>query len=204
MNNNRRIFLGILAITFAAVLYFIFMPISPWKIINGLSFTSINDWANYYTAISSIVTAISAIIAVGLGYFYYVNRNDFENDTNSKERIRQRLNLIIFELDWYDECVSRILCMDISEDDLEKIRYKLTRSFETIVALLDNNAKLLSLKDEDISTILKINSFVDKSDPIMIFGFGKLMENKEQLAKEKEIYIELFQTAKMICFNNTE
>ena len=180
------------------------MPVLSLKLINGLSFTSIDEWSDYYSAIASVFTTFISLFALILGYIYYEHRILYEQKISKKERIRQRLSLILIELDKCDNYVSKILDMDIEREDLNIIRSKISRSFETITALIDYNDKLLSLNDEEITKILRVDSFVDKSDIIMRYYYRELKDNPDKVMKEREDYLEILINAKRTCFEKME
>lgn len=188
-----------------AVAFFLLKPMIPNMIPKMvIDFNKFDNWTGYYTTIQSILTVITTLFALALGYFYYIARIGFENKNNKKERIIKRLEFILQELQIYDENVSKILDKEISCDkDLIKTKNKLSRSFENIILLLQENETLLAFKDEEIKDIVKVNSFVEKI--IMQFNYEKISEIEDtEIRSIREEYIELYRDAKMKCFMQTE
>ncbi len=91
-------------------------------------------------------------------------------------------------------------CKDSIE--LKKTRIEINRIFDQIVSLLDQNDILLNFSDEEIKTILGVNSFVDNSGQLMHDEFDSIdMEANIELFDE---YSELVKNARKTCLQKME
>jgi hypothetical protein len=171
-------------------LYFYFSPvfIQPRKF-------SLDSARNYYTVLSSFV----ALLGIVLGFLYYIHKLGVDRKGAEQERKRQNLDYLIRELKTYDELVDEIIHFRFSNcDELEKIRGKISRSYETIILMLMHKTKLLGLNDNEAQTILRVHSFVEQNDILMKEQFDNL--TKEKTLSVKSAYVDLFQEARKTCF----
>lgn len=178
---------------------FILYLFLPWsKIVNTISTFTQNDidfLRNYY----SIITSVSAVF---LGIFYYFNKNLIERQNKKKELQRQRLSLLLGALNQYETYIDEILNMKFrDETELKFLRYKVGRSFETVELLIKQNINALNLIEADRSTLLEVNSFVDKSELIHL-KYSKI--KPQSFDKLKDLYVEKIKEAKSICYIRAE
>jgi len=182
--NYNYILYFILALIFLFVFYY--FPFNIEK------YSGINNFRDYY----SIVTGVSAII---LGLFYYFHKITVDKNFKNKELQRQRLSLLLNEINNFDNLVDQILNKQFKNDsELSFLRNKVSRSFEIIEILVKQNKNNLNLKQTDISIILEVNSFVDKSETIMRITYKDIVSMP--LYETKDIYIEKIKDIKRICF----
>jgi len=191
------IFLGLL---YLIVLCFYILPIFArgfsifcwWK----MDLTRAKD---YYGILTTFTTLILGTAGLILGYFYYRDKNRTEQSLATLERKRKRLDDLIDKLDLFDSQVDALLLRQFKdENELFLLRNKITRSFETIVIMLEQNEDLLGLHKEDIREIIRVNSFVEKNDLIMR---ARVIEiTPEVLHETREKYIDLIQNARRACF----
>lgn len=148
----------------------------------NVSNADINWVRNYYNIISSITSSLVGVTGIILGLFYYFD----------KER-RRKIYILKDEIENYDFCVKQILKLCVENDtELKNIRTKIDSINDRINMMLDSGRKFIQLDDKDVSTILSINSLVDKSEVIMRIPFKDLktsdrssvLDNYEQRLKE--------------------
>lgn len=154
---------------------------------------------NYYQILSSIFSIIFGIIGLVLGYFYYKDKKNFENNNLKNQSIRQRLELLLEELDKYDSNVLSIinnLCRD--DHELTLARTLIKSSNEKIVVMLELNHILFELSNDEIKDILAIHSFIDNNVLIMEQTIEKL--NKNNLDENRDVYLDLIRKARKICY----
>jgi hypothetical protein len=146
-------------------------------------------WArNYYNIISSIISSLVGITGIILGLFYYFD----------KER-RRKIDILKTEIEEYDSCVKLILKLCIkNKNELDKTRIKIDSINDRINMMLDSDKKFIQLNNADISTILRINSIVDKSEVIMRTSFNKLKSaDRDSVLDNYEIALK---NALLICY----
>lgn len=168
-----------------------------------LAIKSLDDISAYYSAVMSLITSFISLVAIILGYLYYENRKSFDENLNERERIRQRISFIIKDLNECDECVLRILNIDLQPQELISTRSRLLRCLESITALIAYNSTVLTLNEEDTRKIIKLNSFIETNNYIMQIKYEDLEISKDILDDIKRDYIEVFYEAKMACLANT-
>ena len=164
---------------------------------------SLSDARNYYTVLSSVASIVTGSLGLILGYMYFKMRNEFESNSNLSNRMRGRTQLIIEQLNKYDEQVDEILSGRCTlDDDLKRHRGKIERLFEIVEILIDNNEKLLKFTEDDIKTVMYVNSFVEQTPEIMEFNIIEL--EKSNLSDLRQTYIEKIQDARRMLFLKTE
>lgn len=176
-----------------AYVYFIFAPFKfpIWQHIVVHQLRNLEDARNYYTIISSISTVLTGLGGIFLGYHYFTNK-----------KVNDRANIIIEQLNKYDESVDEILNLRIeSQSILNQKRQKIERNFEIIECIIDNNTSLLNYSKKELKAILDVNAYVDKSDVIMRISYEEL--NRVDLGSTKTEYIGKIQEARKICYLKT-
>ena len=208
MNNNdnknwRRILIAIsVFFIFSIMLYLYLAPV----VYRGLDAFRMRDLTlssarNYYTILSATVTLAVGFFGLLLGYFYYIDKQDVDKMSASLERKRKRLDKLIDLIDDYDGLVDKVINMRFSNaGELKHLRSMISRSFEEIEIMLDLKEKLLGLDNEAVLIILKVNSFIDKSEVIMHINYSDLSE--EKMLTVRDDYINLIQDARRVCFSN--
>lgn len=182
------------------LLFFYYAPIYMRIYANGLDifcprFLTLKKATEYYGVLSSFIT----LMGLFLGFSYYVHKLNVDNKTAEVERKRKRLEYLISEINHYNELVDDLIHYRFADEkELEKLRSKISRSFETTIAMLEHKTKLLGLDDENTKTILKVHSFVEQNKILMHYEYDKL--TKKMLLSVKEEYIDLIQDARQLCF----
>ena len=149
----------------------------------------INWVRNYYNIISSITSTIVGITGIVLGLFYY-----FDKERRNKNSILKKC------IEEYDHCVKRILKMNFKDDkELKDLRIQIESINDNINLMMDNKIHFLQLSDNQISKILKVNSYVNKSEVIMKLDKSGL-ENCDR-ASVLDVYENKFQEALIICYS---
>lgn len=204
-SHKRVIFIASILFIFALLLHFIFHPLYS-KTFNSVFIHKLENLVtarNYYSTVSSIVTALSSFTGVTLGVFYYFHKKENDDKAGRKERIRNRIGLIIGQLNLYDSLVDEVILKRIdNQKDLEKIRGKVSRCPEIINAILDKNDELLNFSGPEVETIMRLFSFVEQCEYIMEDSHTTILktENKDI----KETYIDLLQETRKICYLKSE
>lgn len=200
MNKKSKAFWACATLLYLTVLYFYAAPIiTKGPSVLRLRAFDLGTAKDYYSILAAIVTLLFGTAGIALGYFYYKDKNTAEQSAAARERKRKRLDNLIEKIDAYDNQVDTILQRRFSNDsELSQLRSTLTRSFETIVIMLELNPELLGLEGEDLRDIIKVNSFVDKNDLIMRARFSEL--NQGGLNEIREEYIDLIQNARRACY----
>lgn len=156
---------------------------------NTSSPIDINWVRNYYNIVSSIISSIVGITGIILGLFYY-----FDKERRSKTHILKK------EIEDYDTCVKKILKLNIkNEEELKEIRTKIDSINDRINMMLDNGTKFINLDEKHISTILYINSVVEKSEVVMRLPFDKLEEADR--ASISDLYEDALKKALLVCYS---
>lgn len=169
--------------------------------ISRMNIATLDQARNYYTILSSTVSLIVGTLGLVLGYFYYLSK--YKNDclAESIERKRKRLNDLIECINQFDEIVDNIIHYRFSSiSDLKHLRNRISRKFEVVEIMLQLNKDLLGLQDEEVKTILRVNSFVEQNDIIMHINYEQI--NETVLFTVKDRYIDLIQEARRICYKN--
>lgn len=197
MNTKCRKCITLLAAVIVILLvYFYFAPIY----LQGLSIFSprplnLSSARDYYSVLSSFIT----LLALFLGYLYYIHKLQVDKEVAERDRKRKRLDILIEEINNYDNWVDELIHFRFNDDaELEKIRNKISRSNEKIVAMLMHKTKLLGLDDKNGRRIIRVHSFVEQNDILMQYDYRDL--TKEKLLSVKNKYIELIQDARQTCF----
>ncbi len=197
MNKKKKKSISCLAVFIViSLLYFYFSPIY----IEGLSIfqprrLNLSDARNYYTVLSSFIT----LVGLFLGYLYYIHKLKVDKETAELERKRQNLDYLIKAINNYNDWVDEIIHFRFSNStELEKIREKISRSYETITTMLTHKTKLLGFNDENAQTIFRVHSFVEQNKILMQDSHQDL--TKEKLLSVKSKYIDLIQDARQTCF----
>ncbi len=192
-------------ILFYFLLIFIFSPqilifADEPEIKNKLN---LNDWNAIISIIASSIVALVGILGLILGYYYYKSRLEYDQCNVEKEKKRCRLQIIFEQLEAYNAIIERVFILDIqNENELTKLRDKIERSFELIEICLELNDKLFNFTNEEIKTILAVNSFVDKNALIMRENFDSLSRQAFQSIRLN--YIDKIQKARGVCLNKME
>ena len=99
----------------------------------------------------------------------------------------------------FDELVDSLLNKSFdSEDELAVLRNKISRKFEIVEILIEQNSKTLELDSSDIKKILDVNAFVEKSETIMRSKYVDLKAHPVFMIKDQ--YVEKIKDAKRVCF----
>lgn len=189
-----------LAITVVAILFFYFAPI----IISGVKAfrprrLTLNTAKNYYSILSSFITVLVGVIGLSLGYYYYIGRHEVEKTIADIERKRKRMDDLIQKIESYDAIVNAFINKYFDNDeDLSKLRNQMTHSFDTIEIMLELSDNLLGLNDEDVQTIVRVNSFVEQNEIIMRAPLQDL--SAEILNSIRDRYAMLIAEAIRVCY----
>lgn len=198
---KRANFLKLMVIPCLAVMFFLIQPIffSPRETIIPTKAVSLSELQNYYSIVYSVLTVIMGIAGLILGYFYFDNRKKVDHEDREREHTRKRLEAIIEEFNAYDKYVHRILGFSIRDpQELNELRIEIERTFEVVQDMLDQWQSLLKFDQGDVRAIIKVNSFVDQSEPIMRKEFAKL--SLAELYPIKDEYLELVRVARRTCY----
>jgi len=202
----KMVFIIGMIIVITPMVYFVLSPLyflTPDKVlvhkINNLSTAR-----NYYTVVSCAISAFIGIVGICLGFFYYFHKKEVDDSKSEADRRRARINLIIEQLNKFDDSVDEIVSKRVEDcKRLNYLRSKIERGPEIINALIDNRDKLnLGFSDEDIMTIVQVFSYVEKSDVINSMGFDELKVT--ELKYIKSDYIDKIQEARIVCYLKTE
>lgn len=206
MPKINKIIVGFCVLVYLITTFFYLFSPLYWKAPSAIIFHklhSLSDARNYYTVLSSVSSVLTGFLGLALGYMYFVRRNEFEVKTSLTNRMRARIQLIIDQLNKYDEQVDEILSGRCTLDnDLERARGKIERLFEIVEILIDNNEKLLKFTMDEIKIVMAINSFVEQKPEIMELKGSEL--NKADLYAIRQTYIEMIQDARRMLFLKTE
>ena len=186
--------------------YFILSPLQ-FLSVNKIfihKLTSLGEARNYYTVVSTAISAVVGVAGVCLGFFYYFHKREVDDHQNGAERRRARISVIIEQLNKYDEYIDEILCKRVeSPIRLSFLRGKIARGPEIINAMLEHNESInLGFSNADMMVILQIFSFVDKCPEIMSYHFNTLQSADLKFIKSD--YIDKMQEARKICYLKTE
>ncbi len=197
----KKLYIALISIVVFVLLFFLVSPLvlSYERLFVVRKFNTLVDAKNYYTILAQIVGIVATTLGVALGYVYYSSRLSFDDRIFLQKRKRKHLDCLLEELKNFDRFVDEIICFQVhSEEELRLIRNKILRSFENIVIMLEENSLLLEFSDEEINTILKVNSFVEKNQLLMFQPFDSLKE--ESFILIKDVYINLIQDARRTCY----
>ncbi len=192
---NKRIAAAI-ALVIVLLLYFYLSPVyfQGVRIFQPRHF-NLDGARNYYTVLSSFI----ALLGIILGFLYYNHKLEIDKRAGEQEEKRQNLNYLIKELDKYDDLVDEIIHFRPSNPiELDRIREKISRSYEKITTMLMHKTKLFGFNDKDAQAILRVHSFVEQNAILMQKRFEDL--TKIELLSVKSSYVDLIQEARKACF----
>ncbi len=170
-----------------------FLPIIGFT---ELTKMKISDWGQ-------IATILYGGMALVLGYYFYKSKNRLDEETASSERKRARINFIYEELANACELVQRILKNQIEDElVLSGVRSRISVMMSMINDQLENNDPLLGFDDEELTKIIKVNSYVDNSKCISVTSLNDLKSSN--LIKEWANFVEINQEARTICLLRAE
>jgi hypothetical protein len=191
MNAWLKALTGVLA----AGVFFLFFVYVPF--LRGTP-NQLDDLRNYFTIAGVFVTAVVGSLGVVLGGYYYFDRKRHDSGQKKKEEVRAKLRLLLDELHHFDDLLVRFFTHDFADQqELDRLRHKISRSFEMVEMVLESEGETIGLSQEELVDFVKVNSFVDKSDTIMRTKHAKL--KRAQIAAEQDRYIELIKAAKRVC-----
>jgi hypothetical protein len=179
----------ILTVSFGiTTFFFLLQPLLPKCYqITDLSLITTKDYYNILSYIYGIVTSIVALI---LGYLYYIGK--IENDQYIKNQDRKilRKQYIFSELEKINDNV--LLYYHQSKANQVITQGKIISSLDHINLLLELNEELLNYGEVELDAFIKLNSFVEKQ---IIYNVAKTIQKKEKL----EIYRDLHSEAMKVC-----
>jgi hypothetical protein len=184
-----RINLKIIFVVFIILLcIFIFYIYCPYHAYNY----KLNELKDYFAVVNTFTTLIIGIIGLIIGLFYYYD----------KESRRPRVKYLLDNLNSYDNLLTDFFNMSFNnQKELDALRNKISRGFEMIELILNSSFLIMKFSDDDIRTILKINSYVDKSEVIMRTPFPSL--EKVKFLDSQDTYVELIKSAKWVCIKHS-
>jgi len=199
---GKIILVGITILIGLAILYFILEPLiyfTPEQVFIH-KFTNLASVRNYYTILFAGISTLMGFSGVLLGYYYFFHKLEIDDCNSKLDRSRARINLIIEQLNIYDEYVSEILDKRFDKPKrLSYLRSRIQRGPEIIQALLSCNRELIhDFNKDDIMTILAVFSLVEKSKPISEYNHRELI--REDLKDVRGEYIDKIQEARKICY----
>lgn len=206
MFTYKTIFPIAVIILFLPIAYFIFSPLQFLSVNKILvhKLPNLSEARNYYTVVSTAVSALIGVAGVCLGFFYYFHKKEVDDNKSGADRRRARISLIIEQLNKYDDYVDEILCKRVdSAIKLDYIRGKISRGPEIINAMLEQNETLnIGFDRDDIMIILQVFSFVDKCPEISSYHYNTLQSTELKFIKSD--YIDKMQEARKVCYLKTE
>ncbi len=115
------------------------------------------------------------------------------------ENRRAHLSLFIQELNDYDLTVQKIINFSFgNQSELDQIRSDKERHFEIIQDMMEDGLRLLGFSRNDVSAIIRVNSFVDKNELISHLTFPDL--TRDSLQNQKLRYLDLIRKARRAAF----
>ncbi len=176
----------LLVIVLLIILFYGYLPFCGFKL------NRLDDLRNYFTIINTYTTLIIGIFGLTFGAFYYFD----------KENRRTKLKFLLDELTLYDHLLINLFNLTFKDQiELDVIRNNISRKFEMIEMIIDSSNNSLRFKDEDVRAILKVNSYVEKSELLMRTPFINL--TKINLLQAQDNYIELIKKAKWVCMKHS-
>jgi len=196
------LFILVLVIIFALYLllnplFFVFERIfTPRKLEN------ITEAREYYGLLSQIFGIFITASGLTLGYFYYKDKLKYDKKCSTRDRKKSRLEYLIKELNRFDNFVDEIISFTFDDaTELKHLRAKVSRSFEVIVIMLEEDA-ILGFSDNEIKIILEVNSYVEQNNVLMCAEFQEITD--DSLLSEKNKYLDKIQSAKRTCIRKIE
>ena len=108
---------------------------------------------------------------------------------------------LIQKIESYDATVDAFINGHFGDErEMGKLRNQMTRSFDIIEIMLTLNDTLLGLNDEDVKTIVRVNSFVEQNEIIMRGAFEDLSAGIPSSIRDD--YVTLISDAKRVCYKN--
>ena len=162
----------IIFISIGTLLFLFFYIILP----SCIKFNISDGLRNYFSVLSIFVTSILSIIAIILGGFYYFD----------KER-RNKLAIMISELDKYDSIIERILYLDIkNQAELNILRSQKDKIVDVIQMAFELNVKI---PEDDFQYFIALNSLVDNDKFISSNNYKKICLDAKKQSTELELLI---------------
>lgn len=197
----KKSFLISIVIVSIIITYLLFNPIYYSGLMVFIApkyLKNLEDSRNYFSSFQSIVTIIASILGLVLGYFYYANRKTIDRKIIVENRRKYFFEKLFSEINKYDQAILSILSdYNIGLSDLIRNRIIIEQVWDIIESMIEPTVALLEFNDEEISTFLRINSFVEQTDIIM-----SLMPNAYtavDLNQIKRPYLELIKEVRLLC-----
>lgn len=139
-----------------------------------------------------------------LGYLYFSSKVVIDRDIAKKDRARNRIAYIREELIQIDKLIEQILIYDIKNaDELSKIRLEIDKRFMLLMNnYLENNENLIGFTNNELNSIVTLNSFVTNSKIISEVELDSL--TKIACSKERLEYLSVFYEATGMCMQKIE
>jgi hypothetical protein len=185
-----KIFLKVILIVAFGIttFYFLLQPIIPICYqITTFSGLSTKDYYNILSYIYGIGTSIVALI---LGYLYYIGKIENDQYVKNQDRKILRKQYIFSELEKINDNV--LLYYHQNKINQAITQSKIISSLDHINLLLELNAELLNYDEKELDAFIKLNSFVEKQ---IIYNGDKTLQKKDKL----EIYRGLHSEAMKVC-----
>lgn len=194
-----------LLVILLAYLYVTPVMLSPHVMLRPHSVTSLESANKYYGTLGSLAGVVAGGLGLALGGFYYVNRNWIEGRQRRRDQQYHRLEIFMDKLCAYDDLVCMITAKRMTDErELTHIRERLTRIADDLVMMLDEGGgKLLGLDYSSISEVLKMNSFVDKSEILSHYDYLKLQQVSDvEMYILRNAYDDLREASFKNCYRN--
>ena len=200
--------IAMLSLLFGIYLLFLFFnPVfmTPEAFFSPRKITSIEYANKYYGILGSIATVFIAGLGLFLGAIYYVNRNRFDESQRLRDQRRQRLEIFMDKLSTYDESVASIIGRRVKNDkELAFVRARIERLADDFTLLLEEGTELLGLNKPDVTHVLKLYAYVDKSEVITTASHARISDiPQEEIVELQSKYNDLRDTTFKVCYKRT-
>ncbi|PJZ23972.1 hypothetical protein CH352_00950 [Leptospira hartskeerlii] len=168
-----------------------------YLVILGFYFYSINCFGFDFNDFSKLITNLTGYSVLIVGYYYYQNKKEIDNENRTKDLHDKALRHTIENFSEYEKAINSILGKSFkNEKELINLRHSIICTWDTIEALL--NKEDIKLEDGKIKLIIQLHSFIEKSDTIMRAKPSKL--TKSELNVLIEVYFDKLRAAKKALF----
>ena len=190
-------------LTLLAVLYFLACPLLNLTFcptsLHVTKITNLNDLRNYYIVIGTISGTVTALIGVGLGFFYYFHKARVDKQQLQEYKRTRLLESLLSEINDYDVLVDKILNREFqNQNELQMLRGKIRRKFEMVYLIVEEKNGTLEFSRNSRIDLFDVNKYVDDSQLIMEKEY-KEIKISDELSECREEYTDKIIKSRRVC-----
>ncbi|MBF0364701.1 MAG: hypothetical protein HQK50_03970 [Oligoflexia bacterium] len=135
--------------------------------------------------VTKITSSITTFFGLILGYFYYVARNNHDENQAKLSRKRHRYDALVGYLSLAEQNIFSLLNGTPTDDmGLLTARDVISNNFQDINLFLENNDDLLSFSKEEIDDFSRLYSLYDNNPLLSENSFEVYIKGLKEVSKE--------------------